>query len=146
MVEIILVPGPVVPEVWAETEPHLLPSIALAHGCFEPHDVVVLCVAGAMQLWIAADGEEIIGATITEIVDFPRKRAARIVFAGGKNLRRWYGLMDKAVDEWSRSWGCHAILAGGRRGWSRLAKMEETGVLFWRDLAEPSTPSSNEVH
>lgn len=143
-VEIILVPAQAVEAMWPQASPHLEPSIAMSRGCFEPVDVLAACAAGGMQLWLAADGNEIIGALVTELRDFPRKRLARVMFAGGKHVRRWYAEADKAIEDWSRAWGCAALSASGRKGWARLIGGEEIAVELWRDLSV--APSSQEIH
>lgn len=140
MAEIIQVPCNAVRAVWPAVAEYLQPAIDMSLGCFAPDDVVVGCEAGNMTLFVAVDGDRYLGATVAEIVQFPRRRAARVVFGGGIEMRRWYAEMDEAVDAWGRAWGCTLLLAQGRRGWARLGKGNEMALL-WRDI-----PSESEVH
>lgn len=138
MVEIIQVPPSAVAGMWSEVEPLLEPAIRMSRGCYEPQDVMAFCAAGGMQLWVAYDGDKLIGSIVTELVDFPRRRITRAVFAGGKakEVRHWYAPMDAAVEAWGRSWGASAIMASGRKGWGRIVNAEEIGVDLWRDFAK----------
>jgi len=135
MIEFLPVPASSVPDMWPLVLPHLAPSIALSRGRYEPEDVGILCARGHMQLWIAGRGDDqVIGAMVTEIAVYPRKRVARTVFAGGTDLRRWYRLASDAVEAWGRSWGCQGLEACGRRGWGRLVGAEEDGTWIYRDI------------
>lgn len=120
--------------MWPEVEPHLVPAIEMSRGCFEAVDVMALCATGAMQLWVAYDGDDLVGAIVTELVDFPRRRMTRAPFAGGKDIRRWYAAMDAAVESWGRSWGSTGICAIGRKGWSKILNASEVGREYWRDF------------
>lgn len=134
MIEFLPVPTSSVPDLWALARPHLEPSVAMSRGRFEIDDVGILCAHGYMQLWVATRDERVIGAMVTEIVTYPRKRAARVVFAGGTHLRSWYRLASEAVEDWGRSWGCTALEAFGRKGWGRLVGAEEDGVGIYREI------------
>lgn len=134
MVEIIQVPPSAVEGMWPEVEPHLKPSIEMSRGCFEPVDVMAFCVGGGFQLWVAYDGDNLIGAIVTELIDFPRRRMTRAPFAGGKDILKWYAAMDAAVEAWGRSWGATGICAVGRKGWTRILNAKEVGVEYWRDF------------
>jgi hypothetical protein len=146
-IEILPVPVNAVRVVWDKALPHLAEPIALSHGCYEPEDVAGFCEKGGFKLWLACDGEEIIAAIVAEIVDFPRKRVLLIRFAGGRDMARWYAPMETAVEEWARAFGCSAECVFGRKGWARVTRGNEAGVVVWRDFAAgPAAPASAEVH
>jgi hypothetical protein len=134
MTEFLPVPASSVSGMWPLVRPHLDPSIAMSRGRYETDDVGILCARGHMQLWVALRDDEVIGGMVTEIAQYPRRRIARVVFAGGKALRSWYRLADEAVEDWGRAWGCTGLEAGGRRGWGRLVKAHEDGVWIYRDI------------
>lgn len=133
MVEVIQVPGSAVAAVWPSVRDYLAPSVAMSLGCFTDGDVMAACEAGAMTLFVAVDEDQYLGAVVCEVRQFPRRRANCIVFAGGREMRRWYRPMEDAVSDWSRAWGCTLFIAQGRRGWSRVAKGNEMALL-WRDI------------
>lgn len=143
MVEILLIPPDMVPDAWPMAEPLLVEPIGMSRGCYEPQDVMVECAAGECQLWLATSGENAIAAYVTKITQYPRKRVVRAMFAGGKpgTMQQWLEPMVKAIEDWSRTWGCTAIEAAGRKGWSRVVDGEQIAVHLWRDF-----PAMQEVH
>lgn len=136
MVEILQIPADAVPHAWPMAEPHLKPAIEMSRGCYEPEDVAKLCLAGAMQLWLASEGETVMASYVTEIVQYPRKRRVRATFAGGQphTMDRWLEPMVSAIEAWSRVWGCQGIEAMGRKGWSRVVEGEVVGTFLARDF------------
>lgn len=134
-VEILEVPAGAVPTMWPDALPHLMPAIEMSRGCFEPEDVEALCARGDMQLWLAVEGEDVLAAYVTEVVQYPRKRRIRAVFAGSKphTMHRWLEQMVQAIEAFSRKWSCHGIEAMGRKGWPKVVDGEVIGVYLCRD-------------
>lgn len=141
MAEILQIPAPMVGEVWPEAAPHLAESIAMTNGRFEPEDVKRLCEGGHMQLWLIGDDDKTAAAAVTEIVDYPRKRYARVVFVGGAGAKDWHADLEAALQTWSKGWKCDGLEAFGRKGWGRLIHAEQIAVMLTRDY-----PTSQEVH
>lgn len=135
MAEILQIPGPLVAGVWPQAVPHLMPAIEMSRGCFEPEDVEALCIAGGFKLFLAVEGEDVLAAYVTEIVQYPRKRRVRAVFAGGKphTMEQWLEPMIAAIEHWSKEWGCSGIEAMGRKGWTRVVDGEVVGTYLCRD-------------
>lgn len=67
-----------------------------------------------MQAWLAADGR---GCMFTEIVDYPRLRAVRVVIVAG-HLKSCLTFKAR-VHEWALQIGASRIEWMGRRGWLR---------------------------
>lgn len=135
MAEILQIPSPLVAGVWPQALPHLMPAIEMSRGCFEPEDVEGLCVSGGLQLWLAVEDEDVLAAYVTEIVQYPRKRRVRAVFAGGKphTMEKWLEPMVAAIERWSKEWGCSGIEATGRKGWTKVVDGEVVGAYLCRD-------------
>ena len=129
------IPAATVAHAWPMALPHLRPAIEMSRGCYEPEDVERLCAAGAMQLWLATEGDGVTAAYVTEIVQYPRKRRVRATFAGGtpNTMTRWLEPMVEAIETWSRLWDCEGIEAMGRKGWSRVVEGEAMGTFICRD-------------
>jgi hypothetical protein len=143
-IEIIAVPAEALRFVWAKASPLLAEAVAQSHGTFLTEDVLACCERGAMQLWLACEGEDVIAAVAAEIVIFPRKKVLGIPFAGGRDMARWYAKMEAAVEAWAKGFGCTAERLYGRKGWARVTKGQESGVMLWREFA--AEPVSAEVH
>ncbi|PWC53617.1 hypothetical protein [Azospirillum sp. TSO22-1] len=88
---------------------------ALSYGprTHDADDVLAGIEAGAMQLWTAPAS-----VCITEIVEFPRLRAVRALWAAG-DLRELTETILPAVERFGRDHDCRAALLGGRFGWRR---------------------------
>lgn len=136
MIEIISVPPQAVATVWPDAMPLLARPIEMSKGCYLPEDVLGACQAGHMQLWIAADGEDLVAAYVTEITNYPRKKVIRAVFAGGKphTMDRWLEPMTAAIEDMGKQFGCSSITAMGRKGWAKIVEGEEIAVVLWRDF------------
>lgn len=130
-----------VADIWPQAEPFIVEALNMAHGCYEPEDIMTACQRGGMQLWIVAKGEEVLSAIVSEIVAYPRKRVVAVPFIGGKDMMEWQADLFQTIEDWSKAWGCSAMTGGGRRGWAKLTGAE-TVVSLWRDFDMPS----REVH
>lgn len=132
-IEILPVAPHHVAGVWPLCEKYVNDALGFGAGCFEAEDIRKFCEKGNMQLWTAVRGNDVIAAVITEITDYPRKRVVSVPFIGGRALRSWFRKMLYEIESWSKEMGCVAMQGGARRGWGKLAKMKETGVVLFKD-------------
>lgn len=93
--------------------PWIESALPYANGCFDLCDIRNAVLAGKMQLWPGRRS-----AAITEISDYPQKRACTIVFAGG-DLAELRDLIQPQVRAHAKSSGCGLFIVHGRAGWSR---------------------------
>lgn len=84
-------------------------------GFYDFDDVAKGITSGQFQLWPADDA-----CLVTELLQFPRKRAVNVFLAGG-NLERLED-MHKDVLSWAQAQGCECALLSGRIGWARALK------------------------
>lgn len=151
MVDILPVAPQHVARIWPSVEKYVADSLVFAQGCFLPVDIRDFCVSGKMQLWIATKGDNVLAAVISEVTDYPRKRICAVPFIGGKDLRSWFRKMLYTIEAWSREMGCVGMQGGARRGWGKLANMDEVGVVLFKDYdmgptLDSSAPASMELH
>jgi hypothetical protein len=88
----------------------------------EIEDLVRLHDEKKIQWWTEGDG-----SIITEIHDYPRRRAVHYWLLSG-DLRDVLGLEER-VNAWAVSEGCTIATAVGRPGWGRVA--HRTGWRPW---------------
>lgn len=89
-------------------------------GTHRPEDVAEGVACGRFQSW--GDGDTVM---VTEVLDTPLRRTIHFFLAEGEMavLRA----MTPAILNWARDRGCtHASLVG-RKGWTRVAWMRESG-------------------
>lgn len=125
--------------IWPLVEKYVADSLEFAQGMFLPEDIRMFCEQGKMQMWIATREDDVLAAVITEITDYPRARICSAPFIGGKDLRAWFRKMLHTIEAWSKEMGCVGLQGGARRGWAKLANMEEIGVVLFKkyDMGAP---------
>jgi hypothetical protein len=133
---ILAIPPNLVAQVWPEVEPLIKkPLDRTAHGCYLPCDIFAGLVRGELLLWVSrTDAGTIEAAVVTEIRNYPRKRACNVFLVGGANLRGWFGEMNAKIEEYAAKSGCHQMEGGARRGWARVAGYREIGVTLMKEL------------
>lgn len=119
-VKISLVPTEHTVPVWPKVRRFMVESAEYTYGRYEAEDILDSVLDGN-QLWIAfTDEGDVIGAVVTSIENYPRKRALAMHFCGGEDLARWKGPMLKTLQMWARDAGCDVIESSGRPGWTRI--------------------------
>lgn len=113
--------------IWHHAEQCLAGTLDLVKDTHLPHDVLAAILKGEMFLFLAIEGEKIVGATVCEIVAYPRMRALRVFLGGGTDMPSWVTPMDEAHQAFARARGCGRMEISGRRGWARAAGYEEKG-------------------
>lgn len=151
MVEVYAVDPRHVAGIWPAVEKYVADSLEFAQGCFLPEDIKEFCERGAMQMWIATRGDTVLCACISEITNYPRKRVVAVPFIGGKDMRSWFRKMLYTIEAWSKEMGCVGLQGGARRGWGKMAKMDEVGVVLFKHYDMGATlpsfePVSKELH
>ena len=103
--------------VWSQAMPLLVP--ALGEGELI-ETVIHRLFLGSAQLWVAADGNRLCAACVTEIPIRNKRKYCNIWLAGGSGLNNWLSYLPR-VEEWARANGCHAMLIEKARiGWKRI--------------------------
>jgi hypothetical protein len=75
--------------------------------------------AGRAQLWIVWDGNEIIAAATTELIQMPSKKVCVLGSCAGRDLRKWdHFLAD--LEAFAKREGCDRLRIYGRPGWKRI--------------------------
>ena len=101
------------PETWATAKPML--EAALEHQ--DTHSIIDVYRAiegGAAQIWCADKS-----CVVTEILEHPKKRVARIWLAAGNRFELVTKMLPD-IEDWARELGCDSVEVVGRRGWRRV--------------------------
>ena len=125
---IVLVDRERILDAWRESE-HLVQK-ALDHsiGEFDKFDILRFLLTQEMQLWLAVDGEQIKGITVTQLIHFPRYKAMQVVLMAGKDaFNGWFREMMAAVETHARVMGAKKIQECGREGWERMERRLNLG-------------------
>ena len=87
-------------------------ALEYADGCFTIEDIRNRVASGQYQFWPGANS-----AVITEVIQYPRKRALHIFLAGGQMDE--LASMYPDVEAYARFRECTSVTLSGRRGWLR---------------------------
>ena len=106
----------------------------------EPADVLVQVFHGRSQLWMAHEGNDILGIITTVVLQHPRQRTLRIVYLAGRDFKRWAKPAAAELEEYARQKDCAGIDGGSpRRGWGvALRELGFTAVatLYRKELGK----------
>lgn len=134
-----LVPNEFVADLWSAFEPHV--EAALEHHPFiGKDDVKAILYAGHGQLFIHVDGPRVTGFAVMEVVQYPRRKVANVLAAGGDK-----GFLSAAIHEllpelkkWGAQQGADTFAISGRPGWLRALRGEGfesvSHVTLWANL------------
>lgn len=110
------IPANMIDHFWPFAEPYIKRALDHACGEFLPLDLKNFCRDRVVQLWLVQEGEKVIGAVTTEIVNYPRKRHCRVITLAGSRAKEWLSELDIILCGWAKQQGCHAIEAYVRKG------------------------------
>ena len=119
--KIVLVSPDDIPYIWENVQPHLEAMEPHSEGELAPEDFYEAIHNGEMQLWLAAEGKELLASMVTQIVTYPRKTILRIISIGGDDMEKWIGYIP-LIEDWALSMGCTSLEVGGRTAWLRILK------------------------
>ena len=77
------------------------------------------CRAGHAYLFVVADGEQIIGASVWRFERWVSGRKYRCLCHYGTSMRDWADDMRDLVERAAKAGGATSLVMEGRRGWGR---------------------------
>lgn len=81
-------------------------------------------LTGAAQLWLVWRNNKLAAAVMTQIHTYPSGlQYIEIFLVGGSKLREWAITAYEMITEFGKSMGCSTLVAGGRLGWNKIAKL-----------------------
>ena len=125
MINISLVPVDEVRNIWVNVSRHVKKATDYTYGRYKEIDVLHECLIGKFNLWIVYREEEevdYIGAAVTEVLQYPRKKALSVVFLSGDDFSEWMPEIDKKFVDFAKVLECDFVEACGRAGWERKVK------------------------
>jgi hypothetical protein len=114
-----LVACPLVDSVWPFV------TYGLEHACMKGGGDIGsdylwgLCRSGGAYLFVVADGEHVIGASVWNFEKWSSGRKFRCLALYGERLAEWADQMQDLVKKAARDGGADSLVADGRLGWKR---------------------------
>jgi hypothetical protein len=124
--QVSLVPPDHLADVWRRVAELLEPAVAVTNGRYTVDDVFYLLMGEHLALWIAFEGNSIVGCEVTKIVAYPSRRVLCSLFTAGDRMRDWREPMMELLGRYARDVDCTAIEGQGRPGWVKM--LEPYGV------------------
>jgi len=108
---------------WPFVKDHLKRGLAHSYGELDLDDLYDGIADKRMQLWVAVveDTGVIVAAMVTEIVNYPKIKVARLIVVGGSRLDGWCPFME-TIKDWAKSEGCSRVEGLAQDGWVRVLK------------------------
>lgn len=135
------VPTSFLKDIWPAIEEHVVATCE-HHPFMQAPDVLALLENELGSLFISTDGDGVMGFGVLEVIQYPSRRVANILGAGGKR-----GFLAVAIDELlpamiehGKTQGATMVAYSGRPGWIR--KLNRYGgeskrfVTWWADINE----------
>ena len=114
------IPAEYVDDVWDVAAPLLAKALAQTYGEFTLDDIRDSILDGERQLHLIGDLQAPCAAAVTELVQYPRRRAIRIHLLGGELLNGWKQAFEDHLIAGARNAHAEQIEFIGRPGWARI--------------------------
>jgi len=122
MIEVSAVPTEYINVCWPQVEEYLEGAAQYTHGRFTASNIYDRIVEDGYILWVAFEDDVILGAVVTNVLDYPQKKVLAMPYCGGVELHRWKDPMLALLRKFAAQVGCQAIEATARKGWAKVFK------------------------
>ena len=136
-VQVSLVPTEHVSDVWPAVVDYVAAALAYTYGRYEPEDILKDLLAGTHQLWIAFEGNDVRGAVVSHILQYPRKRFLGCPVVTGDEFSTWKAPMVAILQRFATDNDCEGLEATARLGWARVFKDDGYEAL-WQTFQLPA--------
>jgi hypothetical protein len=112
-----LIPPELIARFWPFAEPFIKRALDHTSGEWGVQDLRKFCEENKLQLWLVAEGDRVVAALTTELVNYPHRKHCRIVTLAGAKAPLWTPVADTIVSNWALAQGCDALEAFVRKGY-----------------------------
>lgn len=116
------VPKETVRYIWKDVERVLKKSVDTATGKVKLIDVLHGILNDTYVLWVVFDGEEVIAAITTRIIQYPQRRSMALDWVGGSKMKEWQDMAIEKITDFAVSNDCQHLEGYGRKAWGRALK------------------------
>ena len=116
------VPKETVRYIWKDVERVLKKSVDTATGKVKLIDVLHGILNDTYVLWVVFDGEEVIAAITTRIIQYPQRRSMALDWVGGSKMKEWQDMAIEKITDFAMLNNCQHLEGYGRKAWGRALK------------------------
>ena len=138
--QVSLIPTEHVADVWPRLTAHIDKVAEYTYGRYDPEDVLESITQYDHNLWLAFEGEDIKGITVTSFKQYPRIKCLDMVFCAGDEGMEWKAPMLEMLQHWAYDNECDRIESSGRVGWAKIFKSDGYKAL-WQTYELPVASS-----
>jgi hypothetical protein len=97
--------------------------------------IILKIINSTSQLWLAEQGDTVLGVTVTNGVQYPNLKALNIHLIGGSRIKEWMQMGLEAIENFAKDTQCTEVRLSGRHGWIKMLKdYERTRVTLTKRL------------
>lgn len=111
-----LVPASLVARFADYARPYIKRALDKSGEGFCADDILVYAIQGKIQLWLIAEGNRVVGAATTELVNFPNDRYCRVCTIAGSKFEEWVEYFLLELEPWAKEQQATNLQAYVRRG------------------------------
>ena len=126
-----------VEQAWEYVEDYIADSLKHGVGEYTTDDIKQLCQSKQMQLWIKWDDEEVKGAFVTQILNYPQMKILLVLLLGGNDFIKWRDEVDEVLQRFGKEHNCKFVEFFGRKGWGNYLKdinYKEQSRMFTKEI------------
>ena len=106
--------------IWPKVEEYLAKAVDTAKGKLTIDDVRSGIESDLYLLWVVVDGEDIIAAVTTRVINYPTCNGMALDWVGGKRIKEWLSMLNSTMRDHAKNHGCSHLEGYGRPAWTRL--------------------------
>jgi hypothetical protein len=120
------VPTDFVPDLWPAIEKHAEAACEY-HPFMDALDLARIIMKGNARLFVAFEGEKVQGFAAMEVVQYPRRKVANVLAAGGDKGFLSVAILEMLpiLKQWGREQGADTFAISGRPGWLKALQNED---------------------
>ena len=122
------IPAELCDGIWRFADPYVRRALDHTFGELSAEDLKRLCIQQQAQLWMIQNGNRVVGAGTTMIVDYPQMKVCRIITLAGSEFKEWKDMAHMQIELWAASQDCTGVEAYVRRGF--LPQLLEIGYKY----------------
>jgi hypothetical protein len=107
---------------WEYAEEYIVDALKHGIGEYLPEDIKQACKEQRMQLWIKYEDEEVKGAFVTQILNYPQMKILLVLLLGGNDFIKWRDEVDEVLLKFGKEHNCKFVEFFGRKGWTKFLK------------------------
>lgn len=131
-----IVPLSTLEVVWQEIEPWIVGACKRSGYKYTPDGFLESILQDKAQLWIGVRDDAIEAAALTDIIEYPNKRYARVTVGMGNNPQDLESFIS-TFEAWAHDMGCHGVQSSMRPGFApqfKRAGWKQTHVTMEREF------------